>query len=116
VREGLLNHYRIFNAGDDLDTAAAAVAGLDVDVEYAFQILPGSMKTKSSCEKALRPGLAWQSEDVVFLREGHSGPAFGGRDVLRSIRGAGLVAFATLGRRHLCTLRAVRGEHAVDPS
>jgi len=37
VGEDLLNHHRSFDTGDDLDGAAAAVAGLDVDVEYSFQ-------------------------------------------------------------------------------
>jgi hypothetical protein len=32
VGEDLLNHHRIFNAGNDLDVAAAAFADLDIDV------------------------------------------------------------------------------------
>ena len=39
VREDLLNHDRSFDAGDELDAAAAAVAGFDVDLEYALQAL-----------------------------------------------------------------------------
>ena len=39
VREDLLNHERIFDAGDDLNAAATAVAGFDVDLEYALQAL-----------------------------------------------------------------------------
>ena len=62
MRKDLLDHHRIVNAGDALDVAAAAVAELDIDVENAFQVLPGSMKTQSSCERALRPS--------------HGGPAF----------------------------------------
>lgn len=34
VGEDLLDHHRIFDAGDDLDDAAAFTAGLDVDVEH----------------------------------------------------------------------------------
>ena len=100
--EELVDHHRIFDAGDDLDDATAAVAGLDVDVEHTLQVLPGSMKTKSSCERALRPG--------------HGGPAFGGCGVFGRIRRAGLVALAAFSRRHLCTMGAVRGENAVEAS
>jgi hypothetical protein len=35
----LLDDRRVFDAGDDLDVTAAAVADLDVDIEYAFQAL-----------------------------------------------------------------------------
>ena len=35
----LLNHHRVFDAGDDLDAAAAALAALDVDVEHPLQAL-----------------------------------------------------------------------------
>jgi len=34
VSEDLLDHRRIFDAGDDLDVTAAVLAGLDVDVTY----------------------------------------------------------------------------------
>ena len=73
---------------DDLDGAAAALAGLDVDVEHTLQ--------------ALRPG--------------HGGPAFGGCWVFRRMRRAGLVTLAALGRRHLRTMRAVGGEYSVESS
>ena len=39
VVEDLLDDQRIFDAGDDLDGAAAALAGLDVDVEHTLQAL-----------------------------------------------------------------------------
>ena len=39
VGEDLLDHYRLFDAGDDLDWAAAALAGPDVDVEDPLQAL-----------------------------------------------------------------------------
>jgi hypothetical protein len=39
VGQNLLNHQRIFDAGDDLDVVAAGLAGLDVDVEYALEAL-----------------------------------------------------------------------------
>ena len=39
--------------------------------------------------------------------------AAGGCRVLRRIRGAGLVTLAALGRRHLCTMRAVWRKNAV---
>ena len=35
--EDLLDHQRVFDAGDDLDAAAASLTGLDVDVEYPLQ-------------------------------------------------------------------------------
>ena len=35
--EDLLDHHRIFDAGDDLDLACASLAGFNVDVEYALQ-------------------------------------------------------------------------------
>jgi hypothetical protein len=53
VGEDLLDQHRSFDAGDDLDGAAAAVAGLDVDVEYALQAL------------RLRLMVARRSADVV---------------------------------------------------
>ncbi len=37
--EDLLDDQRIFDAGDDLDGTAAAVADSDVDIEYALQAL-----------------------------------------------------------------------------
>ena len=88
MRQNPLDDSRIFNASDDLDVTAAAVAGLDVDVEDSF--------------KALRPS--------------HGCPAFSGCGVFGRIRRAGFVALAALGRRHLCTMRAIRGENAVEPS
>ena len=42
--------------------------------------------------------------------------AAGGRGVVRRIRRAGLVALAVLGRRHLCTMRAVGGEDTMESS
>jgi hypothetical protein len=88
VGEDLLDHHRIFDAGNDLDVTAAALAGLDVNVEDTFQ--------------ALRPS--------------HGGPAFGGRGVFGRIRRVGFVALAALARRHLCTVCAVGGEDSVEPS
>ena len=86
--ENLADDAGIFNAGDDLDGAAAGLSGLDVDVQYALQ--------------ALRPG--------------HCCSAFGGRCVFRPVRRAGLVTLAPLGRRHPRTMRAVRGENPVKSS
>jgi hypothetical protein len=37
VPEDLLDHHRIVDAGDDLNLAAAALAGLDVDIEHPLQ-------------------------------------------------------------------------------
>lgn len=88
VGKDLLDHHRIFNAGDDLDGVAAAVADLDVDVENALQALPPS----------------------------HCGPAFSGRSVFGRIRRASLVALAAFGRRHLRTMRTIGGENAVKSS
>ena len=76
--ENLLDHHRVFDAGDDLYGATAAFAGFDVDVEHPLQ--------------ALRPS--------------HGGPAFRGCGVLRHIRRAGLVALAAFSRRHLCMVCA----------
>jgi hypothetical protein len=39
VGQDLLNHHRVFDAGGDLDAAAAGLAALDVDVEYALEAL-----------------------------------------------------------------------------
>ena len=88
VGEDLLDHDRVFDTSNDLDVAAAAFADLDVDVENALQALCPS----------------------------HGGPTFGGRGVFRRIRRAGLVTLAALGRRHLCTMRAVGGEYAMKSS
>ena len=46
VGEDLLDHHRLFDAGDDLDVAAAAVADLYVDVENSLQTQgPAEFKT-----------------------------------------------------------------------
>ena len=37
--EDLLDHHRTLDAGDDLDVAAAGLAGLDVDAEDTLQTL-----------------------------------------------------------------------------
>ena len=42
--------------------------------------------------------------------------AASGRGVFGRIRRGGLAALAALGRRHLCTMRAIRGENAVEAS
>jgi len=73
---------RVLDAGDDLDGAAALLAGFDVDLEYPF--------------KTLRPG--------------HGGAALGG-----SFSFVGR-AFAAPGGRHLRTVFAVGGKHAVEAS
>src|SRR5690606_40863471 len=39
VIKDLLDHYRVFNAGDDSHGAAAAAAGLDVDIENTLEPL-----------------------------------------------------------------------------
>src|SRR5690606_39890629 len=39
VIKDLLDHYRVFNAGDDFHGAAAAAAGLDVDIENTLEPL-----------------------------------------------------------------------------
>jgi hypothetical protein len=80
VSKDLLNHHRIFDAGNHPDVATAALADLDVDVEDPFQ--------------ALRPG--------------HGGPAFCRRGGFRRICRAGLVVLAAFSRRHLCTMRAMK--------
>ena len=49
-------------------------------------------------------------------KTGHGGPPFGGRGVFHRIRHASFVALAALGRRHLCTMRAVGGEHTMESS
>ncbi len=85
VPEDLINYHWIFDAGDDLDVAAAVLAGLDVDVE-----------------NALEP-----------LRPAHGGPAFDRCWAVRRICRTGLVALTALGRRHLRTMRTVGGEHAM---
>jgi len=39
VGQDRLNHLRVFDAGGDLDAAAAGLAALDVDIEYALGAL-----------------------------------------------------------------------------
>jgi hypothetical protein len=42
MRQNPLDHRRVFNAGNDLDLTTAPLAGLDVNVKYAFESLhPG---------------------------------------------------------------------------
>jgi len=88
VPQDLFDHHRLFNAGGDLNVAAAVLAGLDVDIEYALQ--------------ALRPG--------------HRCSAFDRCWAVRRMCRTGLVALTALGRRHLCAMRAVGGKHAVESS
>jgi hypothetical protein len=88
VRENLLVHHRIFDAGDDLDVATAALAYLDVDGENALQ----------------------------SLRPGHGCPAFSERSVFGRICRTDLVALTAFGRHHSRTMRAVGGENAVTNS
>ena len=70
VGKDLVDHYRIFDTGDD--------------VHGRTNVALGRM-----------PRVA------------------GGRGVFGRVRRAGLVVLAALGRRHLCTMRAVAGKHAV---
>ena len=88
VPEDLLNHHWIFDAGDDLDVAAAVLADLDVGVENALQP----------------------------LRPGHCRSVFDRCRAVRRICRTGLVALTALGRRHLCAMRTVRGEHTMKSS
>ncbi len=39
VIEDLLDHHRVFDAGDDFHGTAAGAAGLDVDIEYTLEPL-----------------------------------------------------------------------------
>jgi len=42
VGEYLVDHRRVFDAGDDADITTAFAAGFDIDIEYTFQSLyPG---------------------------------------------------------------------------
>jgi hypothetical protein len=84
VSEDLLDHRRIFDAGDDFHRATAFLAGLDVDIENALE--------------ALRPG--------------HRGPPSGG--CWRFFGFPGLVAPAPPGRGDHGAMPAVRGEHAME--
>ena len=86
VGQDLLNHHRVFDAGGDLDAAAAGLAALDVDIEYALEALSPS----------------------------HRYPAFSRRLLLALIGGFGFVAPAAPRRRHPRTMGAVRCEHPVE--
>lgn len=46
VIEALLDHDRIFDAGDNFRGAAAGTAGLDIDIEYTLEPLcPGHQRS-----------------------------------------------------------------------
>jgi hypothetical protein len=84
VIEYLLNHHRVFDAGNDLHGPAAGRTGLNVDAKDAFQ--------------ALRPG--------------HGGPALSRRWWF--IGYPGLVALAPFGRGDQGAMFTVRRKHAVE--
>ncbi len=86
MRENLLDHHRVLDAGDDPERATTGRTGLDVDAEDAHQ--------------ALCPG--------------HRGPAFGRRGLLAVIGDLALVAPASLGRCHQGAVLTVRREHAME--
>jgi len=88
VIEDLLDQHRVFDAGNDLDGAAAFTTGLDVDIEYTLQ----------------------------SLRPGHRCPALSGRLVRCFIGHSGFVALASPRGRYHCTVLAVRREHAMKAS
>ncbi len=85
MSEDLLDHQRILDAGDDPDGATAGSAGLDVDVEHPLQ--------------ALSPG--------------HRNAAFARRFLFPSSAGVGFAALASLSRRNLYSVFAVRGEYTI---
>ena len=82
--EYLPDHYRIFNASDDLDGAAALLADRDIDVEHPLE--------------ALGPG--------------HGRVPFGGRS--RFVRYLGLITLAPLRGGDQGAVSAVGGEHPVE--
>ena len=82
----LLDHHRVFDAGNHFHGATAFPAGFDVNVEHPFQ--------------ALRPR--------------HAGTTFGRR--LRIIRSLGLVALAPLSGRHHSTVLAIGGKYTMTKS
>ena len=84
VLKDLLDHPRIFDAGNDLHGPAAGRTGLNVDAKDAFQ--------------ALCPG--------------HGRAAFGRRLVLRLIGRFELATFTPLGGRDQRTVLTVRGDSA----
>lgn len=52
--QDLLDHRRAFNTGDDLHRATAQIAGLDVDLEHAFQALsPSHRRVTLGCRLVL---------------------------------------------------------------
>lgn len=81
--ENLLDENRVFDCRDDSHSPAAVLTNLDVDVEHPLET----------------------------LRPAHGGAAFGARVVIGLVRC--LAARATLGRRDVCAVSAVGGEHPV---
>jgi len=78
MSEDLFDHYRVFDAGNDLGGAAAFTAGLDVDIEYTLQ----------------------------SLRSGHRCPALSGRLIMFFIGHSGFVALTSPRGRYQCTVLA----------
>jgi hypothetical protein len=70
VREDLLDHHRVFNAGNDPDAAATSLAGLEIDVDHVLEALRlrlmAACRSGGVCSCAASGALAWHS-DVVIL-------------------------------------------------
>ena len=82
----LLDHHRVFNAGDNPDGSAAGPTGLDVNAKNPLE--------------ALCPA--------------HRGPALGGCVLFCALLRTALVALSSFARCHPRTVLAVGGEHAVE--
>jgi len=86
VNQYLLDDYRIFDTGNDLDGAAAFTARFDVNTEHALEPLCPS----------------------------HGRMTFSGCPILRLIRDFDLFTFTSLCRPHLYAELAVGCEHTVE--
>ena len=84
--EDLLNHHRVFNAGDDFHHTASVATCFNIDIKDALE----------------------------SLRPGHGRAARGLGLILRFVSAIGFVALASLGWRYQSAVLAVRGKHAVE--
>ncbi len=70
VIKDLLDHYRVFNAGDDFHGAAAAAAGLDVDIGVLGFFRPKTtIIAESPAIRGLQEGIAF-SEVHIYTNFG----------------------------------------------
>ena len=87
----LLNHFRIFNTGNDFDLANTVFADFNVDIENSLQSLHPSHSAVSLCRTLVLPvGIGWFSNELLTaLGRRHLNPSltFGRKDSMEPREG-----------------------------